>query len=163
MIPLENNFNNPDKSKLSIWGLIHNGYFEEACRKADLEYSVNKDLLALNNKVFALLLLRDYENAEKLTDQIIELRSGRGDGDFILNGIAKWFLNQEEEAIKTWLGAQNTPYTDASGGIELQCILYFSSICTLDEKLRRSIIKSIKRLLRNKRAANWPGSRAGTL
>ena len=146
-----------DLQKLDTWELIQGGYFEQACQKADLEYDQTKDILPLRNKVYALFHLEKYEEIISLTYELIKLRNGETDTDFIFCGIAHWLIDEKIEAIKLWQRAEQSIYKDAAGGMDIEAILYFASIKIGDSVLKSVVVKKIKKLLKSKRSVNWPG------
>lgn len=141
---------------LDSWQLLELNSFEEACKKADEEYQLSKNIPSLRHKVWALFHLSNYNEALTLAEKVTQLRNGETDDDFISSGIALWALNKREEAIIKWKQAEKAIYTDAAGGVELQIILYFAAIRTNNEALKQETIKKIKKLLKSKRAINWP-------
>ena len=143
--------------QMDVWELIQNGHFEQACEVADAEFNQTKNIFPLRNKVFALFHLEKYEDAFMLTQQLIEYRKGETSADFLFSGIAKWMLNEKNEAVLLWRRAEQCMYKDAAGGIEVETILYFASINTEDTLLKTESIKKIKKILKSKRSINWPG------
>jgi hypothetical protein len=141
---------------MDVWALVQNGYFKEACNKADLEYEQTKNIFLLRNKVYALLHLNRYTEVISLTEFLIKERSGESDTDFIFCGIAHWSNKDKNKAVQVWQRAENCKYTDAAGGIELQIILYYSGIKLQDKKLKTTSSKKIAKLLNSKRSVNWP-------
>ena len=57
MIQPQENYNSIN-ADMDVWALIQNGYFEQACMKADYEYNESKNILSLRNKVYALFHLK---------------------------------------------------------------------------------------------------------
>jgi hypothetical protein len=143
--------------QLDVWSLIQAGLFEEACKKADVEYEVTKDVFLLRNKVYALLHSEKYQECILVTHKIIDLRNGETDSDFVFCGIANWLVGNKAEAVQQWHNGKNCKYTDAAGGVELQVILYFASISMADETLKSGVVKTLKKLLKSKRSISWPG------
>jgi hypothetical protein len=149
--------------ELGVWALIQNGHFEKACQKADTEYDKTKDILHLRNKVYALMQLKKYEECVILTHQLIKLRNGETDTDFIFCGIANWLLNRREQAKVLWEHAMQCLYSDSAGGLETQVFLYFASIKTADEILKKQTIERINKIFKSKKSINWPGPIAAYL
>lgn len=111
----------------------------------------------MRNKIYALFNLGKYEEVIQLTKQLMEMQNGESEIDFKVSGIAHCILGKKKEAIEIWQSAQKSKYTDAAGGVELQILLYFSSLKISDEVLKSYSKKAIKKLLKSKRATNWPG------
>lgn len=139
------------------WQLVQLNEFDEACKKADIEFMETKSIPSLRHKWFALANLRKYEDAQRLANQIIELNNGNTDFDFILAGITLWILNNKPEAINQWQKGEKAIYTDAAGGLESQLILYFAAIKINDGGLKDKSTRKISKIIRSKRAVNWPG------
>lgn len=145
------------EQELDVWSLIENNEFVKACEKADKEFKNTGDISDLRNKVYALFHLKKYEDVISLCENLIEYRKGESESDFIFCGIANWILGNTDKAIGAWQLAENSIYKDAAGGIGAQVFLYFAGIKTSHEKLRATAIKTIKKLLKSKRATNFPG------
>lgn len=143
--------------QMDIWTLIENGHFEQACEKADLEYEQTGNIFPLRNKVYALFHLGKYEECVELTEQLIKLRNGETSVDFLFCGIANWLLDRKRDAVLLWHRGEQSIYKDAAGGMDLEIVLYFSAIKISDNLLKAETIKKIKKLVKSKRAANWPG------
>lgn len=146
------------EQKLDVWSLIVNDEFEKACEKADNEYKKNpEDIIDLRNKVYALFHLKKYTDVISLCEKLIEYDKGDSESGFIFLGIANWILGNIDMAIEVWQLAQKSIYKDAAGGIGTQVFLYFASVKTGQEKFKTTVIKTIKKLLKSKRAINFPG------
>ncbi|MGY4538407.1 hypothetical protein ACVW0P_002827 [Mucilaginibacter sp. UYNi724] len=145
------------EQKLSVWSLIEQNKFEDACELADKEYAETGDLLTLRNKVYALFHLHKYIDAISLSDKLIEYRQGDSETDFHFSGIGNWIIGNERQAVADWEQSKKSLYKDAAGGVGTQVFLYFAGIKLGEEKLRFTAIKSIKNILKAKRAINWPG------
>lgn len=145
------------KQELSVWSLIANNEFEKACERADEQYRNSGDITDLRNKVYALLHLKKVNDAISLSEKIIEFRKGETSSDLLFLGIEHWILGDIDKAINVWQQAQRSTYQDAAGGIDNQVFLYFAAVKTGKDKLKLSVIKVIKKLLKSKRANNFPG------
>jgi len=138
----------------SVWTLIEEDRFVEACSVADSEPN---NTLAMRNKTMALFHLGKYQDVVELSEKLILLRNGETDSDFLHLGIAYWALNRTDEAIDIWQQSERCMYKDAAGGIDSQILLYFAGVKIKNEKLRIDASKKIKKLLRSKRSINYPG------
>ena len=141
---------------MTIWELLKNGAFNEACIKADEDFKENQNVLSLRNKVYALFLLKKYKEATQLIEGIIKNTKGESDSDYIFLGIAYWALNEKVEALNAWKAGKRSKYSDAAGGVELQIILFFAALKFKDNQLKSSSIKGLDKLLNSKNAINWP-------
>jgi hypothetical protein len=145
------------KQELSLWSLIEHSEFEKACEKADQEFISSGSILALRNKVYALCHLKKYFLAISLCKHLIKTTKGDTESDFKFLGIANWIVANTTEAIEAWQESQTCAYKDASGGIEIQLLLYFASVKTGQDSLKAASVKTIKKLFKSKSATNWPG------
>jgi hypothetical protein len=145
------------KQELSLWSLIENNEFDKACEKADKEFISSGSLLVLRNKVYALFHLKEYFAAISVGEQLIKITKGDTESDFKFLGIANWIVANTTKAVEVWQESKNCIYKDASGGIETQLLLYFAGIKIGHESLKAASVKTIKKLLKSKRAINWPG------
>jgi len=157
MTQVQVNYRTNMKQELDVWSLVVHNEFEKACEKADQGYENTGDILDLRNKVYALFHLRKYEDVIHLCKKLIEYEKGESESDFIFWGIANWILGNVDQAIEVWQRAQNSLYKDAAGGVGTQVFLYFAGIKTKQEKVKTIAIKAIKKLLKSKRAINFPG------
>ena len=145
------------KQELSVWALIENNEFKKACEKDDQEFAISGSILALRNKVYALFQLKEYFDAISIIEQLINLTNGNTESDFKFLGIANWIVGNIEKAIALWQQSKNCLYKDASGGIEIQVLLYFAGIKTREDKLKSASKKIMKKIFKSKRSINWPG------
>src|SRR4029077_9107686 len=125
---------------------------------ADQEFSKSSSLLPLRNKVFALLRLRRYGEAARLCEEIIRLRSGEVDSDFIFFGVSRWMDERYGDALNAWQTASDTKFTDAAGGVQIWLLTLFGAIKLGDTALgKRAETKLKKKLSKRAAIANWPG------
>jgi hypothetical protein len=146
-----------ETDKLDTWALIQNGYFVEACERADSEYKISGDIFFLRNKVYALFHLKKYEECITLTENLIAISKVQTDVDFIFCGLANWLLDKKEEAVILWKKAEQSLYKDAVGGLDIQIFLLFASLKNNDSVLKKYAFNKIKKLLKSRRSVNWPG------
>ena len=145
--------------KYTVWSLVKNNEFEKACKMADEGYTETGDMLLLRNKIYALFHLKKYQEIIHLSEALIEIEKSEysSESDFISLGIANWLLGDELKAIEVWQNGQNCIYKDAAGGIEIQVFLYFAAVKTKNDKLKLTVVKAIKKILKSKRSVNYPG------
>ncbi len=145
----------------TVWDLVKEGKYEDACVAADREAAKSLSLGPLRNKVYALLHLERYEETAKLCLDLIERRKGETDSDFISLGICHWVLGRHDEAVAAWQAACKTKYTDAAGGVGPPLFLIYASSKLGDKKLRGKCITQLRRRFKSRAACNWPGPLAG--
>jgi len=142
----------------AVWQLLQDGRFEEACSTADREYSETQSLLALRNKVYALLRLDRNREAAILCDDIIGLDGGNSDSDYISLGVAQWRDGRRIEAVATWQLASDTKHTDAAGGVDVWLLCYFAAVKLADKTLMNRSESKLKSIGKRRSIANWPGA-----
>jgi lipoprotein NlpI len=142
----------------SVWNLIMENLFEDACIQADEEYRLTPTRFSpLRNKGLALMNLNRYEEVIQLCHLLIEAEHGESSTDFKYAGIAHWFLNQHKEAIELWRKSKNTKYQDAAGGVTPALLLLFASLKLQDTKLEKEAVSLLKKKAKSKLLVNWPG------
>ncbi|AMR30741.1 hypothetical protein A0256_04545 [Mucilaginibacter sp. PAMC 26640] len=144
-------------NQLDPWLIIQNNEFEKAIKLIDLDFEKNRNPFVLQNKIFALFHLNKYEDAIILSEKLIGFQKAESENAFKSSGIANWILGNTAKAMEVWQQSQNCLYKDASGGVEIQLFLYFSGIKTGQDSLKAEAVKTVKKLLKSKRATNWPG------
>ena len=137
--------------RFSVWSLIQEDKFEEACKKADEDYLITKSSLLLANKTTALIILKKYEESLKLSLEMIDISKGNSDYEFLRAGVSYWLLEKYDEAIKIWKDGLNRQYTDSLGGVDVPAILYYASIFLKDEKLEKEALNILNKKMRNKK------------
>lgn len=141
----------------SVWDLIQQGDFHEACARADMEFEASRSLLALRNKVFALLQLGRLDESVALSRKIIEMTNGCMDSDFVFCGVAHWLKAETDVAIATWKAGLDSSYTDAAGGVEIPLLLFFAAIHGRKLMLEKEAVGMLKKAGKPNKFANWPG------
>ncbi len=141
----------------TVWELVKRGEYEHACQAAEEEYS-KFGSLTLQNKVFALLSLRRFEEAAALCREIIR-QEARTAGEYTLTflGVCYWLQGKRDEAVASWKEASIAPYADAAGGVESRLLLFYASVKCADAALRKEAARELRQLCRRSRADNWPG------
>lgn len=112
----------------SIWALIKERRFSEACALADLEFARSKDVTCLRNKVLALLNMGETKQALDVSEHIIRMTGGDTDMDYIFLGVAHWLRGETRDAVVAWKNGMDSDYTDAGGGVEILLLRYFAAI-----------------------------------
>jgi tetratricopeptide (TPR) repeat protein len=102
------------------------------------------------------LAIRDYETANRLA-----LPTCGGYRQWLAT--VHWVAGQHDKAQQTWrtlvmeLDRGAITYTDAAGGVEHGCNLWFAGVSTGDDGCVALARSSMRRLLFRQRAKNWPG------
>jgi hypothetical protein len=142
---------------MSVWDLIKAGEYQQACDAADREFSQTSDLLALRNKIFALLRLGRFAEAATLCDEIMTRSPYTIQGDFAFRGVCDWARGRADDAVVAWQAAKRAQYVDAAGGLVPDLLLLFASIKRSDQALRASSEGSIMKRRKRTSMSNWPG------
>jgi hypothetical protein len=111
------------ENKRSVWDLISEGNYLDACQRADEDFQATVSLLPLRNKVLALLQLHKYDDAVALSEYIVDKDHGESDYDFQFMGTAKWLSGKRDSSVAIWKSALETKYTDAAGGVEVPLLI----------------------------------------
>jgi lipoprotein NlpI len=145
-------------AKMSVWDLIEENRFDEACELADHEHATTQSLFPLRNKVLALLNLERYDEVVTLCEFLIDRgKQASSDGDFIAQGVAYWLSGRLGEAVESWQRGRTAGYNDAAGGVEIPLLLYFASVKRADAGLEKQAMRNLKSTLQSNRTVNWPG------
>lgn len=141
----------------SVWDLIKQDRFAEACNVADDEYKITGDYPVLRNKLIALLMLGKLDESMELSKAIVKNTNGKIDLDFIFLGAIHWLKREHSIAVSTWKEGLNSGYTDAAGGVELPMLLFFAAVHEQDAALKKEADRMLKKKIKSKAAINWPG------
>ena len=143
---------------LGTWELVIQKRFDEACKRADLDYEKTKDIFSLKNKVFALLNLNKYQETIDLCNCLIEARQGESESEFQLKGVAYWMLNDTEKAVEIWKEGLKSKFKDAAGGVEIPAMLFFAAVSMSNKGLEKESLKLLKKRVKSKSVINLPGA-----
>jgi tetratricopeptide (TPR) repeat protein len=148
---------------MDTWGLIKNGRHPEAiesltnklCKQPSPRLYVNRGIAYMN--VGQLHRAQDDFEAAERTD------TTRGDSYRLRIGAVEWIRGMETEAEQTWesvvqdLNGNAITYTDAAGGVQAPCLLWFAGMRLENGRLCEIATESLKRTLKSKRTSIWPG------
>jgi hypothetical protein len=150
---------------MSAWDLIKSGDYDSAVALLTEEASCAPSTLVFNNRGMARLHLQQYDAALadfRAADQAsIAAAGGARDGDMC--GVAHWMAGREEEAVAVWSEgvmaslAGTVTFTDAAGGVTIGNLLMFGGVVRRDSVAIALASKLLKKRLRAKQAALWPG------
>jgi hypothetical protein len=142
----------------SVWDLVKEDRFEEACASADREYEETGSYPVLRNKMIALMMLGKFDEAISISRMIIKSTNGRIDFDFIFLGAIYWIKREYAVAVSIWKEGLNAGYTDAAGGVEIPMLLFFAAVHTQDPVLKKEADKMLKKKIKSKTSVNWPAA-----
>lgn len=139
----------------SVWQLIKDGHYAEACALADSEYSQKQDVMCLRNKVLALLCLEQLDESAETSQVIINATQGSTDSDFIFLGVAHWLTGKHSDAVSSWKRGLPCAYTDAAGGVEIPLLLIYGATRLGDQALASEALEILSDRIDNSNAP-WP-------
>jgi lipoprotein NlpI len=146
----------------SMWKLMEQGQFELAYARLSDKMAKDPNNMShyLYNRALCLLLLNNAEEALIDFQKYVELRP-ETDAGYIGAGIALWWLNHRQEAVKIWQSAVNSKYTDAAGGVQVPALLFFAASQLSDVILEKKA-RSLLRLRWHRQSERiWPAPVAG--
>ena len=117
---------------------------------ADLSTSTAMELGA------ALLWTADYRSAYQHFCGFMDRYPLHCDIIYGMAGVAKWCLNERNEAVNYWQEGLKCNYTDPSG-VHIPLLLLFSSIIDSNLLSERDAVDIIVKYVNNPRACIWPG------
>lgn len=145
-------------SQSDAFALIEQGHYEEAIRQYMLIREDTTPAITLYNCIIAYLCLRDYEAAAWLSTRLIEMDPESNAGHSRL-AICQWCLHLPEEAIATWRQGLDALYADAAR-VEMPGMLLYAGVRLHDAALIREARRLLRKRMRIKQIANWPGAMA---
>jgi hypothetical protein len=78
-------------------------------------------------------------------------------GSYASAGIARWLLDETDEAVKLWVEGLDCDYRDEAGGMELPLLLFYAAVRRPKAFRKSEAKKLIKEALKSSWATNWPG------
>jgi hypothetical protein len=92
----------------------------------------------------------------------VDVEAGRPSTTFHygMAGVAKWCLNDPEEAVAEWREGLSCEFTDWAGGVELPLLMYFASVARpkVFPKLRAEADVVLTKRAGSHLIKNWPGA-----
>lgn len=150
------------EKKNNCWDLIKQKRFDEAYKVADEEYKKTNSERSLGNRAIVLMNLKKYNEALEDYLEFRKINKFNSDWEFTSAGSVYWILEKHLEAIKMWREGLNKPYTDAAGGVQIPCLLYYAAVSLKNEDLEKEAINLLKKKFKTKKTKiNFPGSIAG--
>lgn len=149
---------------MNNWDLIESGRFADAIEGLTKEFQERPSPFLLRNRGIAHLNLGQLEQAEQDFWAAEKLSKTAGDSNRMSAGTVKWLGGHETDAGQSWadvvhdLDVRKIQYTDAAGGVEAPCLLWFAGVRLGRLEWRDAGIKSLRRTLRSKRSTAWPAA-----
>jgi tetratricopeptide (TPR) repeat protein len=150
---------------MDAWHLEKFGRYEEAVGLLSDEARTAPSAFILRNRGMAYLLLGSFSDALidfRTADEMDRISTqSLTDGD--MSGVALWLSGREEEAVSTWRQgveaslAGAVTYADMAGGVTIGNLLFFAAAARDDVDSRKLATKLLKKRLRTKQSAAWPG------
>ena len=143
---------------MSVYDLIMQEKWDDAIEQASINYENTNDILQLRNLIPALLVKNKNTNVLRVVDEIWKSNDRESDTEFINAAIANIGLGNTEESINLLKDSRNCKYSDPTGGVEVESMIYAISTIVNDEKELIDAIKRIKKILIKKGNKQiWPG------
>ncbi len=143
-------------SELSGWDLLEARDLQAALRVLKEEHDARPFKGTLNNLGICCLMLQQPTEAKRLFDEALTMPLPDS-GTHGFAGIARWVLNEREDAVTLWCDGLKCNYRDAAGGVSLPLLLYYASVRRPDEFSREHAEQFLRTALESRRASNWPG------
>jgi len=156
------------------WGLLQAGEYAEAVKACSLQIADKPDIPAYNNRATAYLLLGDLDAAlaDYAVAGFLDLTDATvGDHAHLHVAAVLWMKGRHALAASLWrhtvqqMLKKRFTHTDAAGGVQCGCLLWFASARLGDPELR-----ALAEELLSKRAAKpgrwgnaWPAPLAAML
>jgi|GEM_PF-1207732 len=147
------------------WNLIESGQYEQAVRAYTSRLRRDKSGPNYCNRALAYLNLGEYDKA--LADfRAADAMEITTHDDYLQSiGVAQWLAGRESEAASTWRDLVHghergkVQYTDAAGGVESPCLLWFAAVRLGQDELLKPARRLLKEKVRSKNGwiENWPG------
>jgi tetratricopeptide (TPR) repeat protein len=147
---------------MSAWDLITTGRFTEAIESLSSDLSTQPSSRLYGNRGIAYLNLGRFGQAQQDFEAAEKASSSRVDRYLLQAGSVKWIQGLEAEAAKVWedvvhdLESNTIVYTDAAGGVEGPCLLWFAGVRLGRLELCKIATKSLRKTLRSKRSSCRP-------
>jgi lipoprotein NlpI len=110
------------------WNVMRRGITDEAIRRMRANYEEEPSASCVNELGVAYLWLRDYQAAWEHFNAANQSEPLRAADYYGMAGVAKWCMNQPEEAARQWRDGLQCDYADAAGGAKLPLLLFFASV-----------------------------------
>ncbi|MFL5245591.1 MAG: tetratricopeptide repeat protein [Gemmataceae bacterium] len=137
------------------WDLMKAGKYEAALRSFREELADDSSPRVLNNMGTTYLCMGDAEAAKRHFDKALNVSDESG--DHASAGVARWLMNEREDAIVMWQNGLKCEFQDAAGGIEFPLLLFYAAVrepglCSLQDAKRL-----VRKATKHAWASNWPG------
>jgi lipoprotein NlpI len=145
------------------WELIAEGRYREAATAYTAELRRGKSAPNYWNRGVAYLNLGQYDRAIADFKTANETDEDTSDAYLQSVGTVHWLAGRESDAARVWLDLVlamergKIQYTDAAGGVESACLLWFAAIRLEEDELLRQARRLLSKKARNKSSASWPG------
>lgn len=130
------------------WQLVVAGELGRAIEEYTRRYNDEARPSHLRNRGVARLLGRDYDTALEDFERAASMEDARlqGASDLVFQGVCHWCLGRPQPALRCWRRSLDTRYTDPSGGVESEAVLYYAGLRLQDS----SLVKEPLALLRKR-------------
>lgn len=146
------------------WQLVKDGRFAEAVDAYTTALADAPTLFNYRNRATAYLNLGEFDLARADFEAAEEVSEYPGDCNLQSIGVAHWLAGRVSDAVAHWklavqlLDNQKLKYTDAAGGVESPCLLWFAGARSSDTELLNLAQSSLKNALKSGRATCFPAA-----
>ena len=149
---------------MSTYDLIVNEKWDEAIEMASLEYEKTKSIGKLMNLFPALIVKEKFNNCLRVVEEVWRVSGKDSESEFEWAAIANVGLGNIDLAIELLEDSRNCKYSDPTGGVEIESLIYALSVLTNNNEKKLKSSKNIEKLLiKNRNAGIWPGPIGGYL
>ncbi|MCF8715546.1 hypothetical protein JM658_11990 [Joostella atrarenae] len=141
----------------SVYDLLLEKKWLEACELAFNKYEKTGNVFELKRILPALVIENKFQKVHIVVEEIWKNEGKISENGFIWKAIASAGVNQFNKALSFLIESRKAKYSDPTGGIQVETIIYsLSSFCN-DQKLKVDSENRIQKLLKsNNRSMIWP-------
>jgi lipoprotein NlpI len=140
------------------WDLLRSGEVELGLQEMRDAYLLKPDASQTMRLGVAYLWVESYEAAWAHFKHAIDTYPRTMSSFYGMAGVAKWCLDEPDEAINQWRAGLVAQYTDTAGlGLKLPLLLFFVSVVKPEQASRAEVMKLLEERAGDARAKYWPG------
>lgn len=127
------------------------------------EYNQTGDFSILFNLNLILLDNGSWQRVKENCEIIIKESKESHELDFIILGMAEWFMGNQMSAVNFWMRSMDTEYTDLAGAINGPLIIWYAGYRLKEDKLIQISLRKLASFWKAKdcrKIMKWPGTRA---
>ncbi len=140
-----------------------NGSNTEAIQILQDEYNRTGDLPILFNLDLILLDNGSWQRVKDNCEVIIKKSKDSHELDFIISGMAEWFMGNQISGVNFWMQSMDTEYADLAGAINGPLNIWYAGCRLKDDKLIKLSLRKLKsfwKVTDCRKIVKWPGTQA---